>query len=255
MAMTPQGIGAITQGVTGGLTIIEGKLDKRKANKAEKALGQRPVYNITEPTLKNQFMAENVVQEGLSEESKLMYSQRADRGLSESIDALLKVGGGVNSVSDLYSIYQDDNVDLANLNDQIKFRNQQLLMQQNKEMSDELDKAWQLNTFDPWKDEKQRIAEMRTIAESKVMAGRSMLAGGASAMASQIGDMNGNKTTQTNKPQTPMIGNMQNAMDSERGYYDQMYRKPTPQSYFQQNGQDANMNTNYYLNSIMGNIG
>ena len=213
-------IGASTQGTTGFLTILEGKLDKRKAMKAEKALGNRPVYSIPEPTLKNQFMAENLAQQGLSDESQMMYSQRADRGLSESMDALLKVGGGINSVSDLYSAYQDKNVELASLNDQIKFRNQQVLANQNSQMADELDKQWSLNIFDPWKDEKQQIAEMRALAENKVSAGRSMVAQSGATMAGGGGDMGGGNSGGGQKQQRKTYQtNNQDAMMSERYNY------------------------------------
>ena len=62
-------IGAATQGTTGGLTTLEGKLEMRKAKKLEKQAGPRPTYYIPEPTLKNQMIAENRAQQGLSDAS------------------------------------------------------------------------------------------------------------------------------------------------------------------------------------------
>jgi len=97
------GVGSLAYG------IYNSEHKKSQAKKKEKAAGQRPVYNIQEPTLRNQYMAENLAQQGMTDEAKNLYEQRANRGLSESLDALLKVGGGVNSVSDLYSTYQDKN--------------------------------------------------------------------------------------------------------------------------------------------------
>lgn len=187
--------GLLTAGIVGGSLAygVGSKLSKEsKAKRMEKALGAKPVYNIQEPTLKNQYLAENNAQQGLSDESRMMYEQQANRGLSESIDALLKAGGGVNSISDLYANYQDKGMELANLDDQIRFRNQQLLMSQNEKMANELDKSYQINKLDPWKDEKQRIAELRTMGQNDLNAGISMAANGLIGAAGM-------------KPQTPTI--------------------------------------------------
>ncbi len=162
----------------------------RKAKRREDALGDKPVYNIQEPTLKNQYLAEYNAQQGLSDESRMMYEQQANRGLSESIDALLKAGGGINSISDLYANYQDKGMELANLDDQVRFRNQQLLMAQNEKTGNELDKVYQINKLAPWKDEKQAIAELRTMGRNDLNAGISIASNAALGAAGSM--MNGN---------------------------------------------------------------
>jgi|GEM_PF-1862619 len=227
----------------------------KKAKEREEAAGAKPVYNIQEPTLKNQGIAENLAQQGLSDESRMMYEQQANRGLSESIDALLKVGGGVNSVSDLYSTYQDKSADLANLNDQIKFRNQQMLMAQNEKMANELDKQYQLNVLDPWKDEKQAIAELRTIARNDLNVG---IAGASNAVMGIAGAMSGLQKT-TNTPTTDMTTTAPKSTQTassqvfpaiypERGYYD----PNNPNNELQNRGQNTYLNNNYYLQSLFG---
>lgn len=233
------GAGSLAYGV--GSSISKNK----KAKDREAAAGAKPVYNIQEPTLRNQSIVENMAQQGLSDESRMMYEQQANRGLSDSLDTLLKVGGGVNSVSDLYSTYQDKGMELANFNDQIKFRNQQMLLNQNEKMANELDKQYQLNVLDPWKDEKQAIAELRTVARNDLNAG---IAGASNAIMGVAGAMSGiAKTTQTTPTTTPTITNKTppNAMDAQRGFYDPYYD-------LQNKGQDANLNTNYYLQSLIG---
>lgn len=161
----------------GSTMAISGGYDLTKANKLEKKLGKRPLYVIPEPTIKNTYIAENRAQQGLSDASLQVYTQNADRGLSSSLDAILKSGGGVNSVSDLYSGYNDSLSKIALMDDQARFQNQQLLMAQNSLMADELDKQWQLNIFAPWSDEKQRIAELRALGNAKKMGGASVMAG------------------------------------------------------------------------------
>jgi|688.fasta_scaffold00239_64 hypothetical protein len=184
--------GLLTAGVVAGSLAygVGSNISKnRKAKEREQALGGKPVYNIQEPTLKNQSLAEYNAQQGLSDEAKMIYENSASRGLSDSIDALLKVGGGINSVSDLYSKYQDKGIELATLDDQIRFRNQQLLMNQNEKMANELDKSYQINKLDPWKDEKQAIAELRTIARNDLNAGIGMAANATMAGAGMMSDM------------------------------------------------------------------
>ena len=227
----------------------------KKAKDREAAAGAKPVYNIQEPTLRSQAMAENLAQQGLSDESRMMYEQQANRGLSESLDALLKVGGGVNSVSDLYSNYQDKGFELANLNDQIKFRNQQMLLAQNEKMASELDKQYQLNVLDPWKDEKQAIAELRTIARNDLNVG---IAGASYAVMGIAGAMSGMpKTANTNQKTTfPTVkGNQQTAMDSELyNYQDNILNDYGSRNNYQNSSTDYSMysrpqeqQTNYLL--------
>lgn len=180
-------IGASVQGTTGFLTLLEGKLDKRKAKKREQALGERPTYYIPEPQFNNQYLAESNAQQGLSDEALGIYENQIDQNINSSLDALLKSGGGVNSISGLLASNNMSAEQLALADDQARFRKQQILMNQNQAMSDELDKSWQLNTFDPWKDEKQAIAEAKALAENKVLAGRAMVGQSGATMAGSAG--------------------------------------------------------------------
>lgn len=176
-------------------TLIAGAASKAHQNnlakKKEKEAGARPVYNIPNPTIKNQYAIENNAQQGLSDESKLMYQQNADRSISASLDALLKSGGGVNSISDLFEKNQNSNIELAMINDKARFVNQQLLYNQNNLMSDQLDKKYQLNSLDPWKDAQQAAAEFRARGQADMQAGVAM-AGSAFAGMGKIGDGNDN---------------------------------------------------------------
>ena len=209
------GVGSLAYG------IYNSEQKKTQAKKKEKAAGLKPVYNIQEPSLKNQFIAENLAQQGLSDESKMMYEQQANRGLSDSLDALLKAGGGVNSISELYSKYQDKNTDLAVLDDQIKFTRQQLLMNQNQQMSDELDKVYQINRLDPWKDQQQAISELRTMAQADIQSGISGATQAGLSFSSNANKKWGkvNSGSTPTEIQTITNQNPPNAMDSERSNY------------------------------------
>lgn len=201
--MYGQIIGAATQGTTGGLTTLEGKLEKRKAKQIEKKAGSKPLYYIPEPTLKNQMMAENIGQQGFSDASMQQFTQNIDRGFGASLDALTKSGAGIDSISQLFSAFSDNYNQLQMMDDQAKLANQKLLMNQNQIMADEMDKKWQLNILDPWKDQMQRAAEMKAIAENKMMAGRSMIAQSGATMASSNIGGGGSKPSGSRGGNTP----------------------------------------------------
>lgn len=54
-----------------------------------------------------------MAQQGLSDASMMQARQSNDRALDNGIDALLRAGGGINSISDLYSRYGENSTQLA----------------------------------------------------------------------------------------------------------------------------------------------
>jgi hypothetical protein len=186
-------IGAGTQGTTGFLTTLEGKLELQKAKKREKALGGRPLYETPETITDNQVLAEmNYGQGGLSDSAQQIFQDQNQRALANSIGNMLRVGGGLNSVSELYGILGTNIERLALMDDEINFRNLQFLVNQNEKMGEQIDKRFQLNEFAPWADEKQAIAEQRAIAHNKVYAGRTMIGqSGATIAGSDFSGMGG----------------------------------------------------------------
>lgn len=170
----------------GSTMAISGGNDLVKANKREKRLGKRPIYAIPGTKYDNLYMAENNAQMGISDAAKEVYTSNANRGYATGIDALLKTGGGINSVSSLYDTFANNAAQLAIIDDQARFNHQQVLAATNNEMSDEIDKSFQFNTYAPWVDEKQAIAELRALGNAKKMGGSAVMAGsGGSASYNQ----------------------------------------------------------------------
>lgn len=189
------GVGTLAYGV--------GK-DISANNKAKKTLKERPVYKIQDPNFRSKTIAENNAQQGLSDESLQIQEDNANAGLSQSLDVLMKSGGGVNSVSDIYNNFNENVRNLTLVDDQTRFRNQQALISANTMMSDELDKSFQLNQFAPWMDKMQKTAQDKATAQNMQMAGISM-ASNAITLAGQQGKFksnNPNVNTQ-NKPIIP----------------------------------------------------
>lgn len=186
-------IGAATQGTTGFLTTLEGKLELQKAKKREQAAGARPTYETPNPILENQVLAEsNFAQGGLSEAARQILTDQNQQAFASALSTLMRTGGGLNSMSELYGVLGQNTERLALLDDEINFRNLQLLMNQNKSMGEEMDKLYQINKLAPWADEKQAIAEMRALAHNKVSAGRTMInQSGATISGSDSSGMGG----------------------------------------------------------------
>lgn len=231
--------------ISGIVTGVSGAVDMRRAKKREEALGERPPYEIPEPTMRNQSMAENIGQQGLSDATMTQMTQANDRAMMNSIDALLKAGGGMQSISDVYNKFGENSAEIAVLDDQARFRNQQLFMNQNSIMADELDKKFQLNVLDPWKDEKRAIAELRALGNTKKMAGASMIAnsmGGTNAFEPPKKTEPEPQQRQLYRTQQP-----QNSMDDYRQYYNTGY--DNPQNY-NSNGWNQQPQGNWILDNI-----
>lgn len=242
------GVGTLAYG------IYSSEHDKAQAKKAEQAAGSKPLYQIPEPTLKNQTIVENRAQQGLADSTKQIYMENADRGLSASLDTLTKLGGGVNSIGDIYNNYEESQRTLALMEDQAKFANQQLLINQNNLMANENDKTWQLNILYPWMDKQKGIAEKKARANATLQSsvGTAAQLFGKAAAANYGNNGNGGSGNRGNgnggSNQIITTGSQgdQNAMLDYQQYYDPKYEYRGDTGYNTENyvmeqlGQDQN---------------
>lgn len=142
-------------------------------NKAKKlaASNIRPTYDITQYQKQNQSISEDLATRGLSESTKQYYQTNAERGFSSGIDAILKGGGDPNAVSSLYGKYTDAQMRLAVLDDERRISNLNNLLNQNRVMSGEADKQWQVNEYGPYADRAQEAAKMYAAGSQWVSQG------------------------------------------------------------------------------------
>lgn len=177
---------AIVAAAIGAGVAINGASKKAKAKRAEKA-NKRPEYNINPEEQQNQNIAESLASQGLTDGTKQYYNQQSERGLTSTIDAVLKGGGDVNNINNSYGAYQDGISRLAVLDDQRHLANLGTLMTQNQRMSDQRDKRWQINEFAPYADKAAANAKQKQDGENEIWKGIGMVgsavttyAGGAS---------------------------------------------------------------------------
>jgi hypothetical protein len=128
-------------------------------------------YDIPRPVLDNQALAETRAMQGLSDAAMLAYENGVDRSMTTSIDAVLRGGGSVNSISELFDSAADKYENLALIEEELRLKNVQNLQSQNERLADELTTQWQVNEWAPNEDKKAAVRELRASATQQQQAG------------------------------------------------------------------------------------
>lgn len=191
-AILPLIAGLIGSGVISG---IESLVGAKKSKQAQDILNTpMPTYTIPQNEYANQSLAESLAAQGMSQGAKDEYQAQADRGLSATLGAIVKGGGSVNNVGNVYDQYNNDISKFALYEDQAKMRNLANLMAQNERMSSFLDKSYQLNEYAPWANKMQMAAQLKSQGDQMTWQG---LGGVGSAIADIGSDLQ--KQLDTNK--------------------------------------------------------
>lgn len=155
-----------------GYQAYQGYQSKKEAEEAAKK-NVRPTYTPVTP--KRDYDMLNLLEsragQGLSDSSRMYLQTGADRGLSSTLDAIIKSGGSVNDASRAQQTYSDSLSRMALLDDQAKLRNLQNLIAQQRQVgnreNDVYDAMFQVNEYAPFMDEQQRIAQLRTLGQQQ----------------------------------------------------------------------------------------
>lgn len=148
-----------TQAAAGIGQIITGIGQKSQANKIARS-NVRPTYIIPKSVTDNQAITESRASQGLSDQSKSLYTQESDRGATAGIDAILSGGGSVNNIADLYGARNTGISHMALIDDSMRSANMKALVDQNNTMADFKDKEWQVNMWGPYADKAQAAAAL-----------------------------------------------------------------------------------------------
>lgn len=158
--------------------VAHGAHQKNLAKKAA-AANKRPAYNIPQGEYDNLYMAESQASQGLDQGSKQILTQNADRGLSASLNAVLKGGGDMNAASSLYDNYLGNINNIALMDNQQKINNVQQLVAARYRMSDQQDKQWQVNNYAPFMDKQKEIGQQKAYGQQQVDSGMGEISGAA----------------------------------------------------------------------------
>lgn len=179
---------------------------KQKAAQALAAANPRPVYNIPETEFQNQSLLENRASQGLSDESLGFLKQNADRGLSSSINAILRSGGTANQIGGLDNNYNNAITQSALLDDQAKSQNLAALVAHTSRMSDNYDKAFQVNQYGPYADKAQAAKLLQGQGALQQSQAVGNLASVGSSVGNILGKMNWRTTGMDPTPQQNLQG-------------------------------------------------
>lgn len=154
----------------------KGFIDQGNAKKMA-ASAVRPEYEISQQVKDNQALAESRVGQGLSDSSKQLFTTQQDRGLTASIDAILRTGGDANQVNEAYDGFNTGLSRLSLAEDEAKFRNMNMYLRANEQLAQEQDKAWQINKYAPYADKMKLASQNKQAADANVSGGISGLLG------------------------------------------------------------------------------
>lgn len=181
--LAPAAIGMIA----GGLQMAIGAVQKIKAAKMAKH-NIRPLLKDNPYTEDMYNLTGSYANEGLSESSKQAYLGNNDRNLSSSIEAMLKLGGNPNLISDMYSSSQGGIRELAVAEQQAKNNNINRFIQSGliPKASQERDKFF-LNEMVPFQDKAALISSLSNQGMDNIFKGFNT--GASAGIQGMMGDM------------------------------------------------------------------
>lgn len=158
---------------------VMGLINAGKAkSEAARLQASRPKYQES-PYYKDALsLSESELSTGMSGAAKNAYEQGLDRDLSTSLSAVLKGGGSVNNVAEVFDKSSQGRQRLAIMKDNLRLNQINNLVRSQQLVSDEREKAFQFNEWAPWADEAKANAAARTAAQGEIMTGINT-AGGA----------------------------------------------------------------------------
>lgn len=169
-------------GVLGVAQMIQGNKQQKQADEMA-ASTVRPVYRTQQPILDNNAIAEQQASQGVTDATMMVYENNMDRTLTTSIDALLRGGGSVNNMADLYDTAEDNFSQVALLEEEVRRKGIQNYMSQNEKYAGELDKEFQINEWAPYRDRLQAIAQLREQGNANKWAGLNTIGGAFNNLA------------------------------------------------------------------------
>lgn len=169
----PDPISSAINAAAGIAQIVSGAVNSRKSKKIAKELERtRPQYEISELAGQDLSLAESeLASGGLSATAENAYNNLNNKQFSASLGALLRGGGGVNNVADLYGNTEDGRLRIALLSDQMRLNKINNLMRAREMYREQQDKEFEFNKWMPWSDKAQANAQARQQAQNQLWGG------------------------------------------------------------------------------------
>lgn len=172
--------------------IIGGMVNTSKANAEANYLERtKPVKKTSQFDRDALAQSESDLANPLSAETEQAYEDNQDRSLSSSISAILKGGGSVNNIADMYGNTAQGRQQLAIVRDNIRMKKVDEYLKQLDKMAQEEEKNWLTNEYGPYINKIKAVAEAKKAAAEQTAKGLDSYASGLGGIGSMLGGIGG----------------------------------------------------------------
>lgn len=168
---------------------VTGFFNKSKAKKeAERLRASRPELEAS-PYIEDQLsLAQNELSNGMSGATERAYEEGISRDVSSSLDAILKGGGDINNVADIFDRSATGRQRLSLMKENLRLSQINSLVNAHGVAENQRKEMFEFNEWRPWADDAQANAQARQGAENMIWGGLQTIANGATgALNSQQG--------------------------------------------------------------------
>lgn len=127
---------------------------------AQQLAANRPKYRTSPEISQDLSLAESELNNG-NTAAQNAYDTVSNQQFSNSTDAILKSGGSVNNIGDLYGNSMDGRLKLKMMRDNMRLQQIQTLSKAREAKANEEQTQWQVDEFAPWQDKVQANAAAR----------------------------------------------------------------------------------------------
>lgn len=127
---------------TGAIQYFKGKNDQKRNN--------RPTYQIPDEAKQNLSLAQQMAAQGLPEQQRQNYIENIQRSNASALSELGSRKAGIAGVAALDQRSKDSYQNLLGMDSQARMANQRYLFEQNQNMANYQDQAFQVNSLNPY---------------------------------------------------------------------------------------------------------
>lgn len=159
-------------------TLIYGAIEKGNANsKAKQLQNSRPKLANSPYTSDELALSKSELANPLSADASRSLQEDNDRSLSTSIDAILKGGGDVNNVAQVFDGSQRGNQRLALMKENLRLNKINNFMSASRNAEQERQQQFQFNQWAPWADQAQANSAAKAGADQTINSGINTVGG------------------------------------------------------------------------------
>ncbi len=220
---------------------IKGLSDEEKTKNIAEQLGKtRPKLGRDRLADENLALTKSDLAQGQSAKAEAAYKDITDRDLSSSLSAILKGGGNLNSIGDIYGSKEEGRQRLSLMKDNLRLTQIQNEINASKAVSERNDQQFQFNEWMPWADKTQANAAAREQAAKSVDTGLQTVGSAAMQFGQEKSEQNfWDKYFGKNGGSTPVDNN-----SDYQGWSNQEVQNNAPQGTALPTKNDATDNNN-----------